>query len=219
MHNIVRAMSALLLAFAYLQAHAANSADPTPSLAPKTKYQLVYSAAVVQFEKPLSSSHVAHVVAEANATDRQGTAIGVDNAAKMLAGDTAYKVKNYARIVTGDGLAGVAANIETRYIYKLVESISPDGQVKTTTARAEPQRVGFDLTVSPLAQDNQPKNTVTNKAHIEHGVEVVGSEEVSTVVAAGESQLGKGSIQVVTWTNAGKAYALVLSLDNLQSVK
>lgn len=219
MHNIVRAISVFLLAFTYLQANATNSAEPTPSLAPKTKYQLVYSAAVVQFEKPLRASAVAHVVAESNKTDRQGTAIGVDNAAKMLAGDATYKVKNYARIVTGDGLPGIAANIEKHYMYKPVERSPTEGEVKNTAIRAEPQRVGFKLTVSPVALDNQPKNTVTNKARIEHGVEVVGSEEVSTVVTEGESQLGKGSIQVVTWTNAGNTYALVLSLDNLQAVK
>lgn len=216
-YPILRAMSTIFLASTVLMAHATISAEPTPSLAPSTKYQLVYSAAVVQFENPLSASHIAQVATDSISAGEQGTSVGVDKAAKMLAGDAPYKVKNYARIVTGDGVPGKAANTATHFTYKMEESLSADGKIKTTTARAEPQRVGFDLTVSPVALDNLPKNTVSNKARIEHGVVVAGTDKVSAVVTEGESQLGQGAIQVVTWINAGQTYALVLSLDSIQS--
>ena len=213
-YPILRAMSTILLASTVLMAHTPISAEPAHE--PSTKYQLVYSAAVIQFEKQLSASDIAHVATDSISAGEQGTSIGVYKAAKMLAGDAPYKVKNYARIVTREGVPGMAGNTATHFTYELEESLSADGKLKTTTTQAEPQRVGFDLTVSPVALDNLPKNTVSNKAHIEHGVVVAGTDKVSTVVTEGVSQLGQGGIQVVTWINAGQSYALILSLDSIK---
>ncbi|WP_326430436.1 hypothetical protein VQ574_21060 (plasmid) [Stutzerimonas frequens] len=218
-YPILRAVSTIFLTSTVLMAQATSSGEPTPSLAPNTKYQLVYSAALVQFEKPLSASHIAQVATESISAGEQGTPVGVDNAAKLLAGDAPYKMKNYARIVTGDGVPGKAANTATHFTYEMEEVVSTDGKIKTTTMRAQPQRVGFDLTVSPVVLDDLPFNTVSNKARIEHGVVVAGTKQVSTVVSEGESKLGNGAIQVVTWLNAGQTYAMVLSLDSIQPVE
>lgn len=207
-HLIVRAVCAIFLA-SNLVAHSTFAAEP--SLAPITKYQLVYNAALVHFEQPLAQSQIAQFAAS---TASPGVkAGGVDEAVKILAGDAAYEIMNYGRIVTGDGVPGSVTHNATHYILKVEERVSADGQIKSTIARAEPQRVGFDLTVSPAAAGNEPENTVSTKAHIRHGVVVSDDEEVSTVVAEGEASLGLGSFQAITWTNAGQLYALVLSLD------
>lgn len=218
-HIFKRAAFAIFLAFTFPLAHGLESAEP--SLAPAPKYQLVYSAAVVQFDRSLSEARVVTNIPQvlASTLTPGGQGLSVDAAAKILAGGSAYTVKNDARIVTGDGVPGKAANTATHYVYRLDERLSADGQIKTTTAKAEPQRVGFDLTVSPSVNEGQAKNTVTSVARIEHGVEVGGTDRVSTVIAEGESPLGAGSIQVITWTNAGQAYALVLSLDSIRSVQ
>jgi hypothetical protein len=216
--TMIGVLSAAALAMASLFANAGTRAEPAPTLMPNTKYLLVFNAAIVQFEKPLSPSHIKQVESKTFDLGERGTVIGVDAATNLLAGDTPFKIHNYALIRTGDGIKGQARNGVNYPIYTTKETLSADGMIKSTVATADTQLIGFDITVTPDAPDNQPINTVRNEAHIEHGLLVPGTDKVSTVVSVEKALLGNGSVQVLTWTNADKHFALVLSLDHIEPV-